>query len=792
MASGKNYRVLLRRHTFPSIIIFLAFFIFSCSGTRHLQKDEFLLNRCRTETASGNINKKELESYIRPKPNKRILGAKFYLGLYNLSGSKDNWLNKWLKKIGEEPVIWNEFDVEKNKERVNLYLRNKGYYHAEVKDTSRFNKMKANVKYTIYPGKPFIINNVSYDFRDTSLRNLVLSDTINTLLKKGSNFDAGIIQQEMTRIETHLKTLGYYNFSKDLINFVADTTMENLTVNLTAIIDEYQLKGQEGSNIKYVPNRKYRLNNVFILTDFNQKDALIDYQEYLKSLSENTFNNYRFLYHEKLKVNPEIITESVYISPGKLYNINDVSETYQHLSSLRISKTVNIYFEEEDTVKENYQEDYPLNCYIQLSPATLQAYSFELEGTNSSGNIGAAANISYLHRNLFGGAENLNIRLKGSIEFLRKIDTSNIQNFQGVDLVYEAGIDARLTLPQFLLPFRTENFIRKYNPRTRITMAFNQQQRPDYTRRITNAGFGYTWSNFPYISHIINPVDINYVKMLRIDSIFLVDIKNTYLEHSYEDRLITSTNYSFIFNNQDIKKLNSYTYLRLNAEQAGFLLSDLFNLFGTPNASGHYKLAGNEYAQFLKCDFDVRHYSIIDSKTSLVYRLFVGVAWPYGNSVAIPFEKQYFTGGANGIRAWSVRNLGPGTYLETRSVYPNATADIKFESNFEYRFKLFWILEGALFVDAGNIWAISKQDKRPGAVFKWNSFYKQIAVGTGGGLRMDFSFFIFRFDLGVKARDPSIPSNLGGPRWVIFNRPPGEKYNFGYYTTLHLAIGYPF
>jgi hypothetical protein len=397
-----------------------------------------------------------------------------------------------------------------------------------------------------------------------------------------------------------------------------------------------------------------------------------------------------------------------------------------------------------------------------------------------------------MHRNLFGGAENLNIRLKGSIEFLRKINTSSIQNLKGIDLVYEAGIDARLTLPQFLLPLRTENFIRKYNPKTRISLAFNQQQRPDYTRRITNAGFGYTWSNFPYISHIINPLDINYVKMLRIDTLFLQEIRNTYLEHSYEDRLITSTNYSFIFNNQDIKKLSSYTYFRINTEQAGFLLSGMYKLFGEPNASGKYELAGNEYAQFIKCDFDIRHYSILDDKTRIVYRFFAGVAWPYGNSVAIPFEKQYFTGGANGIRAWPVRNLGPGTYLEKRSVYPNATADIKLEANFEYRFKLLWILEGALFVDAGNIWAIKNQDNRLGAVFMWNSFYKQIAVGTGFGVRMDFSFFIFRFDLGVKARDPSIPAELGGPRWVIFNRPNSEDYNFGYFTTFHLAIGYPF
>jgi outer membrane protein assembly factor BamA len=752
-------------------------------------EDKYLLNRCKIESDNRNIDKNEMESYIRPKPNKRILGLKFYLGLYNLSGSKDNGINQWLKKIGEEPVIWNEFDIEKNEERMKLYLRNKGYYYAEVADTSRFHKQKANVKYNVDTGEPYIIKKVSYIFQDTTLRNLILADTINTLLEKGSLMDADVIQKERIRIENYLRTLGFYNFNKDLINFQADTSRIARVVDLTAVIDEYPLKKQEGSYTHLVPNRKYRISNVYVLTDFNQKDALIDYKEYIASLTENTFHNFRFLYHEKLKIDPEIIIQYIYVIPGKLYDMNDVNQTYQHLSSLRIFKTVNIYFEEENPENPYQLEDYPLTCYIQLTPATLQSYSLELEGTNASGDFGAASNLSYQHRNLFGGAENLNIRLKGSIEFLRKLDTTQIQNLKGVDLVYEAGIDARITLPQFLLPFHTQKFIRNNNPKTRITLVFNQQQRPDYRRLITNAGFGYTWSNPPYISNIINPIDINYVNMLKVSPQFIEDIQGTYLQHSYEDRLITSTSYSFIYNNQDIKKLGSYTYFRINTEQSGFLLANGYKLFGTPNDSGNYELFGNEFAQFIKCDFEIRYYNIIDDKTSFVYRFFAGVAWPYGNSVAIPFEKQYFSGGANGVRAWPVRNLGPGTYRETRSVYPNATADIKLEGNIEYRFKLFWILEGALFADAGNIWAISEEDNRQGAVFKWNSFYKQIALGTGAGIRINFSYFIFRFDLGIKARDPSIP---GGPRWVIFDRPNKVDYPFKYFRTLHIAIGYPF
>jgi outer membrane protein assembly factor BamA len=253
-------------------------------------------------------------------------------------------------------------------------------------------------------------------------------------------------------------------------------------------------------------------------------------------------------------------------------------------------------------------------------------------------------------------------------------------------------------------------------------------------------------------------------------------INDTYLRYSYEDRLIIATSYSFIFNNQDIKKLRDYLYIRFNIEQAGNLISGFNRAVGKANEEGYYSLFGNEYAQFVKSDVDIRYYHMLESETSLVFRFFSGAAYPYGNAIAIPFEKQYYSGGANGIRAWPVRDLGPGTYFDTTSVYPNRTADIKLEGNIEYRFKLFWILEGAFFLDAGNIWAIREEDDRGGARFRLDSFYKQIAIGTGFGIRMDFKFFIMRFDLGLKLSDPTEYAGEDPPRiWQP-----------------NIAIGYPF
>ncbi len=734
------------------------------------------------------VDKQELETYIRPKPNKRILGVKFYLGLYNLSGDKDSRFNGWLQKIGEAPVLWDEFEIGKNDDRLKLYLNNKGYYYAHIYDTTRFQNKKAKVNYRVETGEPYVMRNISYHFRDTTLRSLILQDTVNSLLKRGSLFDVDVLQKERQRIEVFLQTLGYYNFSKDYILFQADSLRSIMQVDLTATFNEFNVKRPDGTYTLQVPHRKYRIKNVYIFPNFDQKEALFDHDLYRNRLTEETYKNFKLLYDGRLDINPEVVTQSVYIIPGNIYRISDVRETYQHLSSLRIFKLVNIFFEEPEPLNTYIQEEYPLDCYIQLSPGTLQSYTVELEGTNSSGNVGAAGNISYQHRNLFGGAENLNVRVKGAVEFLRKIDSTKIQRLKGIDELFEAGIDARITLPRFLIPIKTENFIRKYNPKTRITLAGNIQKRPDYTRSIVNAGFGYTWNTSPYLAHIINPLDINFVKMLNVDSVFREDIRGKYLEHSYEDRLITALNYSIIFNNQDIKKLKDYLFLRFNAEQSGNLLYGIYKIVGSPEEGGHYEIMKNEFAQYLKGDIDLRYYRIIDDKTSFVYRLFAGVAWPYGNSLAIPFEKQYFTGGANGIRAWPVKNLGPGSSPEIKSGYPNATADIKLEANFEYRFKLFWILEGALFADAGNIWAIGKEDDRSGSVFHWDQFYNQIAVGTGVGVRMDFSFFIFRVDMGLKTRDPSLPD---GPQWVILNRPTGLDYKYKY-TNFHIAIGYPF
>lgn len=753
----------------------------SCSSTKHVPSDGYLLEGYRLQVDNQVIDKSELKGYIKPKPNKKVLGLKFYLGLYNLSGTgKDNGLNRWLRKIGEEPVLFDEYDTEKNEKQISLYLKNKGYYYAEVSDTVRLHRKKARVDYEVQTGRPYVISDIAYHFEDTTIRKLVLADTLNSLLHRRQVLDADNLQRERSRIERHLKQNGYFNFNKDYVYCQLDTSRSDMKVAVNMEIKKYLLKTPAGE-YRPVPHRQYYINRVTVFPDFAPKKAFSDPRSYRLGLDSLKFEDFTFLYDEEFRTDPAIIAQSIYILPGQEYRLEDFERTYQHLSNLRIFKLVNIEYYESDSVRPDKNGMYPLNCQVQLSPMTLQNYSVELTGTNSSGNIGVAGNLNYQHRNLFGGAENFRFGVKGALEALRGSDYGDLSN------MVEFGAESRISTPKFLLPFRHESFVKKYSPKTNFSISYNYQRRPDYTRTVANTTFGYTWRGNAFTTHAVNPLEINLVRLPYKAKSFEDFISGKFLQHSFEDKLIQAVSYSYRYNTQDIKRHDNFVYFKGNLESSGLLLSRVTAVVATPDDSSRYKLLGTEFSQYVKGDIEMMFYNVIDNTSSLAYRFFAGVAEPYGNSVAIPFEKQYFSGGANGVRAWQVRNLGPGSYSEpdsSRSSYPNKTADIKLEANLEYRFKLFWVLEGALFLDAGNVWAISREDERPGALFEWDRFYKEIAIGTGFGARMDFSYFIFRIDLGVKLKDPEMPE---GSRWI-----PGSRGLRGNDFQLNLAIGYPF
>ncbi|MCB8995196.1 MAG: BamA/TamA family outer membrane protein [Bacteroidales bacterium] len=759
-------------------VIFIAVgMLYSCGSTKYVPKDKYLLDKYQIKSGNSKLDEEELATYIKQKPNKKILGLKFHLSVYNLSREdKDNWWNRSLRTIGEEPVILDVYQTEKTASQLNLFLKNKGYYDAVVTDTILYKKKKARVTYNLVLNQPYKISSIQYKFEDENLAQYILPDTLNCLLKRNNNFDVDVLSAERERLEKLLKNRGFYNFSKEYIFYLADSTRQSHRVDVTLGIKKFRQYSVDGS-YEDIPHPKYEISSVSIFTNYDPRQAIINNSEYLDKIDTLVRDSISIIFNQKLNVKPGVVLSSDFVLPGELYNLNNVNQTYRNLSSLQLFRQVSIDFTEP--VNQNDNSLRQLDCNIQLSPFVLQSYNIELEGTNSSGNIGGGGNIGYQHRNLFHGAENFDFRIKGAIESLKETSTGSYGN------MVELGAEASLNIPKFLLPFRTEQFIKKFNPKTTLKLAYNFQKRPDYTRTVANASFGYIWKGNKYVTHIVNPIELNLVKIPYKSQEFIDWLQGTYIFYSYQPHLVSVTSYSMTFTNQNLQKTQDFVYLKLNAESAGNILYSIYSTSGAEKVGGAYELFNTSFAQYIRGDIDYRFYNVLDKNNSIVYRFFAGAGLPYNNSTALPFEKKYFSGGANSIRAWQVRSLGPGSYKETvKGTYANQTADIKLEANLEYRFKLFWLLEGALFVDAGNIWAINKNDDRAGALFEWNQFYKDIAVGTGFGARFDFSFFIFRFDLGIKTRDPVYES---GQKWVFGNRKLGRG-DF----VLNLGIGYPF
>jgi len=750
----------------------------SCNPTKYVPEGEYLLdnNNVVIKKEEG-IKKSDLIPYIRQKPNKRIFGARFHLGLYNLSNiNKKGWPHSWLRNIGEEPVVYDPFAMQQSREQIESYIGSKGYFDSEVTDSVFTEKRKSDVYYKVDLSSPYTIRRLIFEIEDTTIRKLFYFDSVNCLIERGKPYDVDVLQSERTRLERTVKDRGFYGFSGDHIFFDIDSTAGNRQVDVYYRIRNLLVYDQF-NRPRQVSHSIYSIRNVYIYPDFVPGEVIRSGETYTRKLDTLFYKGYYFITADtKPDLNYDVIIQSMYIRPGSPYNITNTEQSQSHLLGLKTYRLVNIYY---SSLQDSYggEQVLLLDCHVQLTLLSQQSFRVDLEGTNSAGNFGGGLNLTYQHKNLLRGAEQFSLKLKGAYEALP-------QNKAKLRSSQEYSIETSLRLPKFLLPFlRKEEFIRNYNPTTSMLAAYNYMDMPLYRRTIANITFGYNWNAGDYKTHIVNPVQMNLVKLLYIDSAFLKKYGSSYL--SYRDVMILGAGYSYIYNNQSIKKSRDYWFIRLNAELAGNMLAAVSGLSGAEKVDGSYQAFRQPFAQYLRGDIDVRYNFFLNDVSSIVYRGFAGAGIPYGNSRAIPFEKQYFGGGANGLRAWQVRSLGPGSFISNDSIYFNQTADIKLEFNTEYRFKLFWLLEGALFLDAGNIWTYNSDTDRPGSQFSLQGIYRDMAVGTGAGLRFDFSFFLARLDLGMKLRDPVISE---GSKWIAMNRP----YNFKNDFTLVFAIGYPF
>ena len=503
----------------------------------------------------------------------------------------------------------------------------------------------------------------------------------------------------------------------------------------------------------------------------------------LKGVDSLRSGGVNFFYKDKLFLRPQVISDYNYLQSGKLYRNRDVQSTYSALGRLNILKYSNIRFREDLEADSAY-----LDAYVMLTRNKNKSLSFEIEGTNSAGDLGAAASVAYSHRNLFKGSETFTIKLRGAYEAVTGLEGYANSNY------LEYGVETSLSFPEFMFPFLSSDFRRRSRATSEVTVKYNWQIRPEFERTLASAGWSYRWGKRG-ATHRFDVFDLNYIYMPYRSETFreyldYMDERNPLLRYSYEDLFIVRLGYTYTYNSSGATTLktsqrNSYS-IRFNIEESGnllYLFSRMIN--GSPKNGEAYQMANISFAQYVKTDFDYAKNFMIDDRNALVFHVGLGVAVPYGNSKSLPFEKLYFSGGANSVRGWSVRSLGPGGYRgDSNSLdYVNHTGDIKLDLNLEYRTHLFWKLNGAAFVDAGNVWTIRNREMQPEGLFKFNRFYKQLAVAYGLGLRFDLDFLIIRFDGGMKAINPMY---TGRDRYPIIS--PNFKRDFAF----HFAVGYPF
>lgn len=762
-----------------AIVAITAVVLSGCSTSRHVPEGQYLLDKVKIEVdPTTGMNEVTLINYLRQQPNHVVLGfAKLQLGIYNMSGrDTTRWYNRWARSIGQAPVIFNRDLTEQSRRQLELALVNRGFTNTHVTVDSVFNRKdrKVELVYHINAGAPHIIRTISYEFEDPGVGAEIMSDSDKFTISEGTLLNRDILENERIKITSRLRDKGYYSFTKDQITFVADTTSRSKDVALTMKV---LLPQKADSTYRETP---VKISRVVYRVESGREVPPSE----CDTVSSGPFT---VIYNGDKYLKLGILEEKCFIRPGEPYSVSDVNRTYEALSQLAIVKYVNITM-----VPDNEGGENALEAVITLTRTKKQGVTFEVEGTNSEGDLGFGVGVTYQHRDLARGAEVLTAKVRGSYESLSG-RPSGIINDRYTEVATEVGI----TFPKFKAPFVSKSFKQRSKAQTEFALSFNYQERPEYTRVISGAAWKYRWNDPSNMRrHTFDLIDLNYVYLPSSTEDFISTIapQNPLLRYSYEDHLIMRMGYSiYRTNRRPITpgvELSGPAFqrkiwtLRASVETAGNLLYAMSAVTGQNRHGGAYKVFNTQYAQYAKADFDYSWVYNFNMRNSIALHGGIGVSVPYGNSKMIPFEKRFYAGGANSVRGWGVRTLGPGAYDARNSVidFINQCGDIRLDLNVEYRAKLFWVIEGALFVDAGNIWTIHNYETQPGGQFHFNSFYKQIAAAYGMGIRFDFTYFLLRLDLGMKAHNPA----SGQEEWPLLHPDWGRD------KTIHFSIGYPF
>lgn len=718
----------------------------SCSASRNLPEGQVMLNKVSV-IADGkypDVNPSQLKNYVRQKGNSRWFSAvKIPLGVYAMAGEDSTkWINRTLRNMGETPVVYDTLQARLSCENLQRALQNLGYLDSQVELFTDRKDKKLNAVYVLHPGTPYYIRKVNYDIQDSLIARL-LEKYVHQLME-GDKLNVDALNQERSRITGHLQDNGYFRFHKEFINFRVDTIQSAHQADVTLLLRPYRT-----SDILDTLHTRYTVRNIDYASG-NPQDTVIHLRKNV--LRENTF-----------------------IKEGKSYSASDLQNTYNHFGRLGAVKYTNITFEQDP-------DSALLDAHIQLQTNKPSTISFQPEGTNTAGDLGAAASLTYENRNLFRGSESFSVQVRGAYEAIRGLEGYSNQDY------IEYSVESRLSFPRFMMPFLSSDVRRRTIATSEVSLTYDTQNRPEFHRRVLSAGWRYKWSPLSSRNQYqFDLLNLNYVFMPWISETFRKEYLdntsnyNAILRYNYEDLFIMKTGFGFSYN-------DGKTAIKTNLETAGNLLSLGSAIFGwKKDAMNQYKVFNIAYAQYIKGDIDFTRHLISGYHDQLVFHVGFGIAYPYGNSTILPFEKRYFSGGANSVRGWSVRSLGPGRYKDKDGNinFITQTGDIKLDLNLEYRTHLFWKFGGALFVDAGNIWTIRDYPSQPDGQFRFQNILKDLAVSYGMGLRLNFDYFIIRFDMGMKAVNPAYKTEDENHFPLIH---PRLSRDFAF----HFAVGLPF
>lgn len=751
----------------------LQFFLTSCKIQKYLNEDQYLVKKTKVTILPKNKKINEIYNYVKPKPNSYFLGLfplkTFLYFKYQNKNFKPTFLKKIITSTYEEPSYLKPEIINFSKNQIIEFLKLQGYFNSIIYDTVTYNNKKktAIVEYKIILNQPLIIDSIIFSSNDEEILKIHKEEILKkTYLKPHKILTDELINKERERIEHYFRKNGFYYFNQTNVFFEIDTFNKKTLVNCIIKFNEYS-------------KRQYYIDSVYIFYNFDYIRAFQEKEKYFCELDTIYYDNFSLVGNYKPKHKISFFNRFNFIQKNFSYDIDDAHKTYESFFATNNFKVVTIDF---DTIKGN-----KLKSLIYLTPLPKHSYKIELESANSSGNIGFGWNFSYINRNLFGNAQNLTISNKFLVEsqIFSKDERyeelySKIYHFN----IFEYLFEIKYNEPDFIIPIVSKEFRKNKKPSTILQFNYSFQHRPDYRRIITGTLLGVEWFGNKNLKYSIFPFVCNVASIPYMYWKFSRDIRGTFLEESFINHFELGSTFNVLFNDPKVgKNKSNILYIFSKFDIFGNILYIFKHNFS--NDTLPYKLLNIPFSQYILLETDCRYYINLDFKktSKLVYRLNFGIGIPYKNSNVLPFNKRFYVGGSNSLRGWVTRSLGPGNYIDTTSVIFNQTGDIKLEINTEYRFNMFWYIEGAFFIDIGNIWDIYKREERPNSHFTFNKFFDQLACSYGTGLRLNFDYFVLRLDIGLKGKDPA-----KNKQFLFIQR----KFNFNYDLNFNFGIGYPF